>query len=98
MTTFEIYPLGKDYPITVRGNKSKYFRDLNEGNYRVHVFEVVDIPNYTMRLLLRNATDRGASRFGWYAHSNGKFMDYNYRKTRRTGIRYIDINTYRRTL
>lgn len=98
MAIFDIYPLGKDFPITVKGNKSKFLRDLNEGNYCTHVFEVVDIPKYTMLLLLRHANDRGASRFGWYAHSNGKYMDYNYRRTRRTGIRYIDINTYRRTL
>lgn len=98
MTTFEIYPLGKDFPIKVRGNKSKYFRDLNEGNYQIHVFEVVNLPKHTMRLLLKHATDRCANRFGWCAHSNGKYMDYCYRKARRTGIRYIDINTYRRTL
>lgn len=91
---FTIYPIGKSHPVKVVGDEKKFQASLQSGQYKVYSFEVVEISKETALLLCRLADDRGASRFGWYAHCSGKHMDYNYRRTRRTGIRYIDVCTY----
>ena len=96
MAIFNIYPLGKNYPITVEGNKSSYLRALNMGTYSVHHFKVIDISKTTALLLCRNADDRCANTRGWHAHCRGKFQDYVYYKTCRG--RFISLCTYRKTL
>ena len=90
-----IYPIGESHPIQVVGDEKGFRKALKAGEYKVFTLEVVNIPKETALALCRLADDRGAGRFGWYAHCRGKHMDYNYRKERaREGRRVIDVCTY----
>jgi len=92
---FTIYPIGESHPIQVVGDEKGFRKSLKAGEHKVFTLEVVNIPKETALALCRLADDRGAGRFGWYAHCRGKHMDYNYRKEcAREGRRVIDVCTY----
>lgn len=91
-STFDIYP-AKGVTITVRGNKSAYLRDLQEGNYSCHKFEVVYISKKDAIQLCRIANDRGVYKGGWYAHCNGYNMDIIYSRMG-SGVKRVSVNTY----
>ena len=89
MKTFDIYPLGPEHPITVKGNYAEYVRNLNSGKYKRFHFEIVEIDSYIKKMIIRLSNDRNSNRGRWYAHCNGYNMDlilfYN---------GYIEVNTY----
>lgn len=89
MKTFNIYPLGHEFPITVTGNYAEYIRNLNSGNYKRFTFDIVEIDSYIKKKIIRVSNDRNSNRGRWYAHCSGYNMDlilsYNGK---------IEINTY----
>lgn len=89
MKVFDIYPLGPDYPITVKGNYAEYLRNLNSGKYKTHRFEVVEIDAGLKKRIIRVSNDRSSNRGHWYAHCNGYNMDLILHYDGK-----IEINTY----
>lgn len=89
MKTFDIYPIGPEFPITVRGNYAEYIRNLNSGKYKRFQFEIVEIESYIKKKILRISNDRNSNRGHWYAHCNGYNMDLilHYNGS-------IEVNTY----
>ena len=93
---FTIYPIGESHPIQVVGDEKAFRKSLKAGDYKYFTFEVVNISKETALALCRLADDRGASRYGWYAHCRWKYMNYVYRKELlREGVRVIDVCTYK---
>ena len=95
-STFDIYP-AEGVTITVRGNKSAYLRDLQEGNYACHHFEVVNISSRDAIALCRRANDRGVYAGSWHAHCNGYNMDIVYSCVRpgyTCGVKRVCVNTW----
>lgn len=87
MKTFNIYPLGKDYPILVKGNYSAYMRSLEKGEFKTFYFETVENPY--KKLIIRASNDRSSNEGQWFAHCNGYNMNIVLNKS---GL--ISINTY----
>ena len=92
-STFDIYP-AEGVIITVRGNRSAYLRDLQEGKFAYHHFEVVSITQADSIALCRRANDRGVYGGSWHAHCNGYNMDIVYSCVRPGYTKSVCVNTW----
>ena len=74
MKNFYIYPLGKDFPILVKGNYSAFIRSLEKGEYQTFRFEIAE-NIYFKKMIIHSANDRSSNRGKWFAHCNGYNMN-----------------------
>lgn len=92
-SVFNIYP-AEGVTITVRGNKSRYLRCLEKGEFAYHRFEVVYISPKDARTLCKLADDRDAHGGSWHAHCRDYNMDIIYSRPIHSDAKTVYVNTW----